>query len=128
MRILIVEDNKVSSKIMERILSAYGECITADNGDDALKIINNSLDNSNYFDLIFLDIMIPNGDGKMVLSSIRTLEKKRQCETIARIIMTSSLDDSKTIIDAFSEKCDAYLVKPISKDDILAELKKLDFI
>ena len=35
---------------------------------------------------------------------------------------------SKTIIDAFSEKCDAYLAKPISKDDILEELKKLNII
>ncbi len=67
-------------------------------------------------------------DGKMVLSRIRILENQCQDEKNAKIIMTSSLDDSKTIIDAFSEKCDAYLVKPISKDDILAELKKFNFI
>ncbi len=63
MRILIVEDNKVSAKIMERILSSYGECTVANNGNDTLEMINNSLDNNTYFDLIFLDIMIPNGDG-----------------------------------------------------------------
>ncbi len=79
---------------MERILSGYGECVTVNNGEEAVAIIKSSIDDNNYFDLVFLDIMkIPNGDGKMVLSNIRTLEEENQCETRASIIMTSSLDN-----------------------------------
>lgn len=130
MKALIVEDNFTCRLLMQRILAAYGENHIATDGNEALQAFCESVDSSEPYQVIFLDIMMPEMDGQAVLKKIRAIENEKNIALNQRvkIIMTTSLDDSENLFTAFREQCDAYLTKPISKDEIIKQLKKLGLI
>lgn len=130
MRILIVEDDYTSMKLMQKLLSAYGETSTASNGEEALEAFRLALENT-PFDLVCLDIMMPGIDGQQVLKSIRAMEKVRGVtpKKEAKIIMTTALDSPKDVIEAYYQGgCSSYLVKPIEKKQVIDKLRELGLI
>ena len=74
--------------------------------------------------------MMPGMDGHQALKEIRALEDAKGIFSSegAKILMTTALTDMKNKIDAFSGLCDGYLTKPIHKDRLLGELRKLNLI
>ena len=77
MRVLVVEDDFTSRKILQKILGPYGEVDIAVNGLEAIQAFNQSLDGNNLYDLICMDIMMPEMDGQTALKKIRAIEKER---------------------------------------------------
>jgi two-component system chemotaxis response regulator CheY len=71
--------------------------------------------------------MMPKLDGKEVLKTIRALEKEKG--TIfpdgVKIIMTTGISDRDSVIALGVLQCNAYLVKPISKERLLKEIESL---
>ena len=124
MKILIVEDEIVSRRVIQNMIAGYGEFKIAIDGDEAVEAFNVALDENAPFDVILLDIVMPNLDGQEVLKKIRTLESdyglNAQDEAV-KIIMTTALKDKENIIKAFKNQCEAYLIKPIDKD-VLSDL------
>ena len=59
MRILIAEDDYVSRTFLYKFLSNYGECDVTVDGIEALEVFIMSLDEGQHYDLICLDIMMP---------------------------------------------------------------------
>ncbi len=128
MKTLIVEDDFTCRKIMQRFLAPYGECDIAINGNEAVTAFKESLENKKPYDLICLDIMMPELDGHGALKEIRALETKHGIlvQNSIKVIMTTALSDSKNYINAYQEKCEGYLVKPIDRNklhDLLVFLK-----
>jgi two-component system chemotaxis response regulator CheY len=76
MRILIVEDEYISRVLLSEMLSAYGTCQVAINGEEAVEMIKSSFETNKRFDLVCLDIMMPLMDGQEVLCCIGEMEKK----------------------------------------------------
>lgn len=130
MRILIVEDDFVSRRIMEEFLTPYGNCDVVDNGAEAIKAFELSLEEKKPYDLVCLDIMLPEMNGHEALKKIREIEKKQgiACLDGTKIVMTTALGDHENIIRAFREQCEAYIVKPIEKAKLLSTLKELELI
>ncbi len=130
MRILIAEDIDLMQKLIGKFLSPFGEISFVKSGTEALTAIKRSLRNKQYFDLISLDIDLPGQNGLEVLKSIRTLERLNHIpsQKAANIIMVSSTNDAKVVMQAIHYGCDGYLVKPLSKEKIINELKKLGLI
>lgn len=126
MKILIVEDEKISRVYLSAIAKKYGDCDTAEDGESALKIIEKSFEENNRYDLIFLDIMLPKITGHRVLESIRNIELENEItgENKTIIIMTSALRDGENVKKAYKNLADGYIVKPIFKDKIEEILKK----
>ncbi|MFO7813750.1 MAG: response regulator [Pelovirga sp.] len=125
MRTLIVDDDFTCRLLLLEILKVYGEVHIATNGTEALAMVRMALDAGEPYDLICLDIMMPEMDGQEALRLIREHEQTRGIRSTqgARIVMMTALDDLQNVMDAFSKLCDGYLPKPIKKTALLDKLK-----
>ena len=125
MRILIVDDDFTSRKILLKCANKFGVCDMAANGKEALSAYQLALAESEPYDLILLDIQMPEMDGREVLRVIRTLENPVVNETHGhtRIIMATSLADKENVISSFREQCDGYILKPYSPESVRRDLQ-----
>lgn len=124
MKILIVDDDHISTSLLLSYLQDSGECDTATSGEDALEAVQQAMQDGTPYDIICLDILMPKIDGHETLRTIRELEQStfNVSGKKAKIIMITSLDDIDTIRNSFKMMCDAYLTKPISKHDLMQQL------
>jgi len=76
MKILIVEDNFINRFVMQKMLLKYGECDSVVNGKEAVDAYTIAFEESKPYDYIFLDIMMPEMDGREALKIIRAKEKE----------------------------------------------------
>src|SRR6266568_8338508 len=125
MKTLIVEDDYPSRFFLQNFLSRYGECDIAVNGKEALDAFRKAGDNGEPYNLICMDIMMPEMDGQEAVTQVRALEKASGIfpPHSVRIIMTTAVDDMKEVIRSFYELCDAYLTKPIDTDEMVRHLR-----
>jgi two-component system chemotaxis response regulator CheY len=130
LNILIVEDDFASFKILEEYLCGYGDCSVAVNGAETVKAFRKALDEGRPYDVICLDIMLPEMNGHLALEEICRIEREYGISDSAgvKVIMTTAIDDPEDIIKAFKEGCKAYIVKPITREKLLKEMQKLDLI
>jgi two-component system chemotaxis response regulator CheY len=131
MRILIVEDDFVGRKVMNQLLLEYGQCDVAVDGLEAVKAFDLACEAGQPYDVMFLDIMMPNMSGHEALKIIRDKEKERGVtpQNEVKVIMTSALDDVKNVTQSFFQGgASAYLVKPIERRKVIEELRKLGMI
>lgn len=130
MKTLIVEDDFSSRILMHKMLSPYGEVHIATNGKEALDVVGEAVKNNTAYDLICLDVMMPEMDGHTALKKIRELERESGVVvgTGSKIIMTTALSDSESVVGAFRKECDAYMVKPVERAKLLGQLRKLALI
>jgi len=130
MRCLIVEDDSAARKLLQTYLADYADCSVAASGYEAVKAVRKAFEQGKAYDLICLDIMMPQMDGQQTLKVIRRIEQNRQVKDLhhTNIIMTTALDHLRHIRDAFQTGCEAYLVKPIRKQELLEKMTKLGLI
>ena len=129
-KILIVEDDMVSRKFLNKVLREYGDCDLVVDGLEAIDAFLISLKENAPYDLICLDIMMPKIDGVKVLKAMRDLESEKNIskEKKSKIIMTTALGESDIVKTAFEYGCDAYASKPIDLDKFREVLGKLGII
>jgi two-component system chemotaxis response regulator CheY len=127
MKSLIVEDDFSSRLLMQELLAPYGQCHVAVNGTEAVSAYRIALDAGQPYDLICLDIMMPEMDGHAALKEVRALEELKGIDSThaSKIIMTTALDDIKNVAAAYQALCDGYLVKPVDKAKLLGLLDEL---
>ena len=129
MKILVVEDEYISRILLTEMISEYGTCHVATDGKEAVTILERSFDTNERFDLVCLDIMLPELDGQEVLHLIRKMEEARNILGVTKVIMTTALNDSRNIIQAFTQgHCEAYLTKPIDRVKLVQHLLDLKII
>jgi len=130
MRTLIVEDDFTSRILLHSLLSQYGECHVAVNGREAVAAFRASLESGQAYDLICMDIMMPEMDGQTAVKEIRALEEAGGTLSSdgVKIIMTTALDDVRSVVQCFQSLCDAYLFKPIDKGQLLGHIKDLHLV
>ena len=124
---LIVEDGFTSRLLLQEILKHYGETHVAVNGREAIEAASLAIKSGEPYDLICLDIMMPEVDGQAALRQIRAMEEIAAIDG-AKIIMTTALSDTGNVVMAIDALCDAYLVKPIDKAKFLEKLRSLKLI
>ncbi len=127
MKILVADDDVVSRTKMEAIVEQLGTCKAVECGKLAVAAYKEALESGELFELITLDVAMPDMNGTQVLSKIREMEEKKKIpeEKQATIIMISSHSDKKLVLTCFHAGCDAYIVKPF---DITTLIKKLEEI
>lgn len=82
------------------------------------------------YDLICMDIRIPGMSGVESVRQIRAMETEDGVLSSngAKIIMQTSVDNPRDIVQSFHALCDAYLPKPISAASLIGELRKMTLI
>ena len=130
MKTLIVEDDFTSRLLLHEILKAHGPVHIAVNGKEAVVAAHTALSAGEPYDLICLDIMMPEMDGYEALAGIRDTEEARGITSShgTKIIMTTVLDHAKNVSQAFHGLCDAYLLKPIDKGKLLDQVRAFGLI
>lgn len=130
MKILIAEDDLASRKFLAKFLSAYGDCDVTVDGTEALEAFMLAWDEDEPYDLICLDIMMPKLDGVKALKAIRELEQQKGLDDTSRakIIMTTALNETQQVHEAFDSGCEAYAAKPIDTQKLVEVLKKLGLV
>lgn len=115
MRILLVEDEEYLRGLIRLNLEmeAY-EVVTASNGKDAVKLFHEQ-----HFDLVVLDVMLPEMNGFQVCEQIRLSNVKTP------IIFLTAKDSSEDIIQGLKKGGDDYLTKPFVLEEFLLRIKNL---
>lgn len=112
--ILVVDDNP---KFLEEALPMYGYNVTvALDGLEALKIL---ADEKSNFDLVLLDVMMPNMNGWDTLKAIR---KNKETQHIPVIMITAVSEDQK-MVSGLKIGADDYVVKPFILPNLLARIE-----
>jgi len=129
MKIMIVEDEAVSRKVMLNKLESIGECTAVSSGKEAISLFDKATIGKKPFDLIILDISMPDMDGIKVLDIIRKKENKlgiKKTEQIKIIMVTASMRQAN-IKKCISLGCNSYISKPFNTQKIYQELERLGF-
>jgi len=115
MRILLVEDEEQIRKIIKMNLEMEGfEVITTDNGRIALELTNQQ-----HFDLLILDVMLPEVSGFQICEQVRLRNAK------VAIIIVSAKDTSLDRITGLKLGADDYLTKPFNLEELLLRVHNL---
>ncbi len=115
MRILVVEDEEQIRKMIKLNLEMDGfEVVETDNGRKALEIINQQ-----HFDLLILDVMLPEVDGFQICQQVRIRNTK------VGIIIVSAKDTSADRINGLKMGADDYLNKPFNLEELLLRVSNL---
>jgi two-component system chemotaxis response regulator CheY len=131
MKALVVEDDFASRKLLQKLLIPYGEVDIAVNGVEAIEAFSKSLEDATPYDLVYMDIMMPEMDGQVALKRIRAIERERDIPHTheTKVIMTTALDDPKNVVEAYYKGgATSYVPKPIDKHMFLHLLKTLGLI
>lgn len=126
-RILILEDDPTSGTLLTNFLTPHGNCDLVTDGKRAVEFFQKAIRAHARYNLVLVDIMVPETLGHDVVRLIREVERKEGIpyENKAKVIVTSALSDPENIIEAFKANCDSYLIKPIRKAKLINEIKTL---
>ncbi|MEZ2239413.1 adenylate/guanylate cyclase domain-containing protein [Microcoleus sp.] len=105
-RVLVVDDNEVNRDLLARRLQRQGHAVTvAEDGVQALELMRSA-----PFDLVLLDIMMPQMNGYQVLENLKADERLRYIP----VIMISAVDDIDSIVRCIELGAEDYLSKPFN--------------
>ena len=106
--ILVVDDEYGVLQSFKMVLGTDHNVYLAENGEKALKIFS-----ENSFDLILLDIMLPDSNG------IDLLQQFKEADPDTEVIMVTAVKEVKTAVDAMKFGAYDYIVKPFVVEDII---------
>lgn len=116
-QVLLVEDNKIVSKVVKMLLTKLGcKVDLAFDGYSALLMLNEKL-----YDLVFLDIGLPDKNGNDVATEVRG--NKNCCNQMTPIIAVTAHVDAESKKESFASGINAVLSKSLSEEDISYVLK-----
>jgi two-component system chemotaxis response regulator CheY len=131
MKALIVDDDFYSRDMIHEILRPVAHCDIAVNGEEAIEAFRRGLVQGEPYDLICLDLLMPELDGQQALREIRAIEKEFDVapQAESKVVVTTMLDDEKETHDAFFlGGATSYLVKPIDEEKLMNEVKSLGLL
>jgi len=128
MRILIVEDEPANRLMLEECLKGRHQTNAAENGKEGFDLFRRGHQDRTPYDLVLLDIEMPVMDGQATLKAMRELE----CQLAlppggeVKVLMISAHGDQKNVCHAFFKgNASGYLVKPVSRENLLATIDEL---
>ena len=131
MKSLIVEDDFGSRRLLQTYVQELGPTDVVVDGEEAIQAFRIAWEENDPYDVIFLDIMMPNIDGQEALKEIREIERSIGIheKDQVKVIMTTALGDPRNVVEAYHKgAATSYLVKPIERQRLMEELDNLGLI
>jgi two-component system chemotaxis response regulator CheY len=128
MRFLIVDDEQTTRNMNVVLLTDFAECEEATSGSEALAKVKDAYEMNAPYDLILLDIVMPEMDGHATGKAIRDFEKGLgiSADKRIKIVMVTALNSPQAAMDSFSTaQSAAYVVKPVTRESLLGVIAKL---
>jgi two-component system chemotaxis response regulator CheY len=128
LRCLVVDDDEVGRELIVHYLEGIADCETAENGLKAVDMFREAFKSGAPYDLMILDIVMPEMDGHAAAKEIRLIEKAGGISVNegVSIIVVSSLNTPHDVIQAYlAASSAAHIVKPVKPDKLLKILNKL---
>ncbi len=118
LRILVAEDNSVNQRLAARLLEREGHSVTiAGSGQEALESFERHQRELNQFDLIFMDVQMPDMDGLQATARIRENERGSG-HRVPIVAMTAQAAESDRL-RCLESGMDAYVTKPVHVPDLM---------
>ncbi|HSB32960.1 MAG TPA: response regulator [Nitrospirota bacterium] len=123
--VLIVDDHPADLQMLNEMLGGKFDTRRATSGEEAIKKIHKKMP-----DLVLLDILMPGLDGRHVLKYIRDHERQKKvaAQDRVKIVMTSAMGFPQGGVKALHSQCDAYLTKPVTKENLAEVLSTLGLL
>jgi diguanylate cyclase (GGDEF)-like protein len=128
MKSLVAEDDATNRKLLKTFLSRYGDCDVAMDGKEAVTAVRVARQNHASYDLVCMDLRMPQMDGQEAIREIRKQETAAGVAKTVKIIVTTIHTDIDSIAGALLSRCNAYLAKPIDTAKLRSELLNLGLI
>jgi two-component system chemotaxis response regulator CheY len=124
-RSLIVDDELVSREKLRIVMSRYGACECVADAASAVKAFVSAWNDWAPFDLLTMDIGLPDKNGVELLKAIRQLEQSHNVgeRHRARVIMVTSSAERALVEQCVQAGCNDYIVKPVNAATICAKLE-----
>jgi PAS domain S-box-containing protein len=126
LRVLLAEDNDINAMIALRMLEREGvTAVWARDGRAALREVERALADGEPFELVLMDVRMPQMDGLAATRAIRGLEASRERARRVPIIGISANVASEDVADALAAGMDDCLPKPIDRPGLVAWLRRI---
>lgn len=117
--ILVVEDNHIAQKIARIVIESLNcDFDIIDNGTHALQLFN-----ENRYDLVFVDLGLPDKDGYTVATEIRQIEKRISLKPVIIVGLSVHTGESQKK-QAIDSGMNDYIIKPLTHEKCIEVLKK----
>lgn len=122
LKILIVEDDRVNQKVTTGVLRRY-QCKTtiANDGSEAIQLVRDNV--ASPFDVILMDIQMPNMDGFEATSKIREIDQQLDRHTPIIALTASLWSNGKE--ECQQEGMDAFLTKPLNASQLVSTIHRV---
>ncbi|MDE2133700.1 MAG: response regulator transcription factor [Alphaproteobacteria bacterium] len=115
MRLLIIEDNARLATLMVKLMADSGHIVDAAGSIEEARAALSLVD----YDIVLLDLSLPDGDGRDVLNAIRCSQSD------AVVFVVTARSDVVNRVQVLNAGADDYIVKPFSDDELIARVRAL---
>ena len=121
---MVLDDVAMSVKLLKGILSTFGEVHGFTKPFEALDALRLAYKKDEPYDLLILDIMMPEISGFEVLSKKRMIERKHQIASRTKVIMLTARNERASVVRAVQGGAEGYILKPFQREKVEEEVRK----
>ena len=130
-RFLVVDDDEMGRLMLQDFLSEFAACDCAVNGREALDLFEKALAGGIPYDMLCVDLIMPEMNGLALIRKIRAIEKIHPffSDIHTRIFVISASDSTWEKADLVLDNlCDDFITKPFNRDSLKADLYKYNLV
>jgi CheY-like chemotaxis protein len=128
LRFLIIEDDPTAGGLLHYILKQHGDCLHCESGNEGISAFRESLAQGRPYDLLVLDLFLPDLHGNEVLKAVRGCEAgagRRDPDTRCMVLINTASKDLGQMRQSLELEPDGYLIKPINVDFLMEKVATL---
>ena len=120
MNILVIEDDSTTHELIKTILSAYNDVVIEETGMAGIERFTDAMINFTYFDVVMVDLGLPDIDGTYTLKLLKRFEKVKAINSSnqAKIIAMTATADENKVKECLMSGCSGFIIKPVTKENL----------